>query len=179
MKLLKSRDGIIELISVLFSLAYTVLYMYESPWAFLFGALGASGFVYLCFQKKIFAESALQLFYVGMAIYGYVNLGGDWGEVHWPMEKHGLWILGGIIGTIGLGWILNNKTTSEATYLDAFTTVFSIVATVLMMEFVVENWLYWIVINAVSSLLYFRRKLYFGSALFLIYLALSIKAYFF
>ncbi|NQX91639.1 MAG: nicotinamide mononucleotide transporter [Flavobacteriales bacterium] len=179
MELLKSRDGIIEIISVVFSLLYTVLYIDQSPWAFLFGALGAAGFVYLCFQKKIYAESALQLFYVGMAIYGYLNLGAEWGETHWSWSAHAYWIVAGVIVTIGLGTFLKRNTGSKATYLDAFTTVFAVIATVLMMEFVVENWLYWIVINAVSSVLYFRRKLYFGSVLFAIYMILAIKAYFF
>ncbi|HCQ15591.1 MAG TPA: hypothetical protein DIU20_04980, partial [Cryomorphaceae bacterium] len=38
-----------------------------------------------------------------------------------------------------------------------------------------ENWLYWIVIDAVSIYLYVKRGLYFTAGLFVLYTFLSIK----
>jgi len=50
-------------------------------------------------------------------------------------------------------------------------------ATWLMMNFVHENWLYFIVLNAASIALYANRKLYKASLMFVLYLWMSVDAY--
>ena len=42
---------------------------------------------------------------------------------------------------------------------------------------VLENWLYWFVIDGVSVLLYITRELYLTAALFVLYLVLIIIGY--
>ncbi|MEM9022534.1 MAG: nicotinamide riboside transporter PnuC [Bacteroidota bacterium] len=168
----------IEALAVLCSLTYTVLYQLGNIWCWAFAASGAVLFVYLCFRRNILAESALQLFYVGMAIYGYTHWNDAWQTLHWPLSSHLLWI-GGALGALFLTWqFLQRFTTSAMPLVDAFTTVFSIVATWIMVNYVHENWLYWIVIDAVSVYLYFQRKMYFGAGLFVLYTLLSIGGYF-
>ena len=61
---------------------------------------------------------------------------------------------------------------------DSFTTVFSIIATLVMVNYVHENYLYWMVIDAVSVHLYWKRELYFGSLLYVVYTALVTAGYF-
>ena len=61
---------------------------------------------------------------------------------------------------------------------DTFTTVFSVVATILVIKKVLENWLYWIVIDLVSIFLYFEKDLHLSSILFMIYTIIAIKGYF-
>jgi nicotinamide mononucleotide transporter len=47
-----------------------------------------------------------------------------------------------------------------------------------MMNYVHENWLYFIVINAVSLVIYPIRGMWLASFMFLIYLLMSIDGYF-
>jgi nicotinamide mononucleotide transporter len=42
---------------------------------------------------------------------------------------------------------------------------------------VIENWLYWIVINSISIFLYIDRELYQTAGLFALYLVLSVMGY--
>jgi nicotinamide mononucleotide transporter len=42
---------------------------------------------------------------------------------------------------------------------------------------VLENWLYWIVIDAVSIFLYIDRELYQTAVLFMLYLVLAVIGY--
>lgn len=168
---------IIEVLSVVFSLIYTWTYIQGHSWCFIFGGLGALGFVYLCWLKRIYAESALQLFYVGFAIYGYLNTSDEWLVLHHSWLDNMPYLLTSILGTALLGFGLKRFTNAAAPYLDAFTTVFSLVATVLMVNFIHENWLYWMVIDAVSALLYLKRKLYFGAVLFVLYFFLAIYGF--
>lgn len=168
----------LEFLAVVFGLAYTVLYAREIVWCWLFAFLGSSIFVYLCYLKRIYAESFLQLFYVLMAVYGYFSTEGDFTPQSWTASSHFWLIVAGVAANAGIGAFLKYKTDSAVPYLDAFTTVFSILATWLMVNYIHENWLYWIVINAVSVWLYYQRQLYFGAILFVIYTIISITAYF-
>jgi nicotinamide mononucleotide transporter len=61
---------------------------------------------------------------------------------------------------------------------DSFTTVFSIIATYMITKKVLENWLYWIVIDAVSIYLYLSRDLHLTSFLFMLYAIIAIFGYF-
>jgi nicotinamide mononucleotide transporter len=47
-----------------------------------------------------------------------------------------------------------------------------------MVQFIHENWLYWLVIDAVAVVLYARRGLYLGAALFALYGVMAASAYF-
>lgn len=147
------------------------------PSAFIPAFLGSGIFVVLCWTRKIYAESFLQLFYVGMAIYGYFQTDSEWRVEHWGFMENLPYLALGIFGVAGTGFALQRFTDAERPYLDAFTTVFSLIATWLMVNFIHENWLYWIIIDAVAIFLYYQRQLYFGAALFVIYLVMAIDGY--
>lgn len=172
----KNKARLIEVAAVTFSVAYTWMYLKGYlPWAFIPAALGAGLFAYICWNKKIYAESALQAFYIGLAGLGIIGYGNDF-------QISGLFHLillsGAAIGTVVLGVILKKTTDAMLPFLDAFTTAFSLVATWLMINMIHENWLYWIVIDTVSIYLYAKRGLKLSSVLFLLYLLLALDGYF-
>lgn len=161
-------------------MAYTILITYNSVWCWFFAFFSGLLFLILCYQKKIYAEVALQGFYVFMAIYGFLNWGEGLSESPEPLSytSH-LMIIGGaglIVFVSGIS--LKNLSNSQLPFLDSFTTVFSLVATALMVLLYRENWLYWIVIDAVSIALYYRRGLKLSAILFAIYTLLAINGYF-
>ncbi|MFZ6050857.1 nicotinamide riboside transporter PnuC [Halocola ammonii] len=174
----KSTLKVLEILAVIFGLAYTYLYAIEVVWCWPFAILGSSIFVYLCYVRRIYAESFLQLFYVLMAFYGYFSTSGEFERTYWTVGNHLLLIGTAAVINVGLGYFLKRQTDSALPFLDAFTTVFSIFATWVMVNYVHENWLYFIVIDAVSVWLYYKRKLYYGAILFVIYTVISILAYF-
>ena len=62
--------------------------------------------------------------------------------------------------------------------LDSFTTWGSIVTTWMVARKILENWLYWLVIDSASIYLYLDRELYLTAALFAVYLVIVIFGYF-
>ena len=58
--------------------------------------------------------------------------------------------------------------------LDAYVSVFSVVATYMVAHKIYHNWHYWIVINAAAAVLYYQYGLYFSSLLFVIYIGFSV-----
>lgn len=166
-----------ELVAVVASLGYTWLLIEGSVLCWGFALLASLIYLYLCFVKRIYAESLLQLFYVFTAVYGWVRwqeTGGTIGH-SMPWNVHVMVILSGMALFLISGFLLKRLTDAATPYVDSFTTVFSIFATLLMIYLIPENWAYWIVIDAVSVYLYFKRKLYFTTALFVLYTALSVK----
>ena len=71
----------------------------------------------------------------------------------WPISYHlyNLAISGGV--AFILGFCFDTFTDQANPYADAFTTVFSLAATFMVVRKVLENWIYWIVIDLVSIFL--------------------------
>ena len=170
----------IESSAVLMSVLYVFFAAKENIWCWCFGAISAILYTYICFNIKLYAETFLQLFYLIMAVIGYIS----WKKPEvskinqWSVKKHLILILLSIIFVFIVGFLLSIRTDAKMPLVDTFTTVFSVVATILVIKKVLENWLYWIVIDLVSIFLYFERDLYLSSILFMIYTIIAIKGYF-
>ncbi len=169
-----------EAVAVVFSILYTWLLADGNMWCWWF-AIGASIiYIALTIRVGIFAESFLHFVYLIMAIYG-LNRSREWEEsgisesFGWPI--HLLAVGMGGLTTFIFGRLLTTFKSAKATYLDSFTTVFSLWATWLMVNFYAENWLYWIVIDAASSVLYFRQRLFLSSILFLAYMLMALRGW--
>lgn len=173
-----------EAIAVLLSLAYTFLYIRfaatggDISLAYIPAFFGSLVFMLLTWNKKIYAESALHLFYVLFALYGFFGTPDDWRIEHTTWLEQLPYLIGGFIAVASTGYLLKLKTDAATPYLDAFTTVFSLIATWLMLAYIHENWIYWIVIDFVAIYLYALRKMYISSLLFVLYLIMAIDGYF-
>jgi nicotinamide mononucleotide transporter len=77
-----------------------------------------------------------------------------------------------------LGYVIANYTPAAFPYLDTFTTVFAVFATYLVTQKVLENWLYWVVIDAISIYLYIEKGLIPTTVLFIIYVIIAAYGYF-
>lgn len=168
---------VLEFLAVFFGVIYTVLYIQEVKFCFVFAVLGALLYSYLCYIKQILAESFLQLFYILTAIYGWFNWG-NYGTNSYAISTHILFLIFTILAVVGVGYFLKTKVKSKLPYLDSFTTVSSLTGTWLMVNFIHETWLYFIAINAVSMFLYYQRGLKISVLLFAFYVYLSIAGWF-
>ena len=178
---LKFNWSIIESVAVLFSIAYVVLAAKQNIWCWFFAAISVSLYIYICFSSQLFAETGLQAFYLYMAAYGYYN----WNKSNkrlkvsqWNTSKHLILILLATIFTFIMGFYFTTYTSAKMPIVDSFTTIFSIIATYMITKKVLENWLYWIVIDVVSIYLYFNRDLHLTSLLFMLYTIIAIFGYF-
>ena len=80
--------------------------------------------------------------------------------------------------TFLLGYYLTIHTSAASPLIDSFTTIFSIIGTFMVAKKILENWIYWIIIDIVSIQLYIGRELYLTGLLFLIYSVIAIYGYF-
>jgi nicotinamide mononucleotide transporter len=169
---------ITELVAVVCNLLFTWFYLNANPVCYAFGIAGPVLFGVLCYSRKIYAEILLQAVYVTMAVYGWLSLGQGWQEQIWTLATHVVLIAVGTLAVIGAGKWLSAKTDARLPYLDATTTVFGIIGTWAMVNYVHANWLYFIGINALSVVLYSRRKMYLGALMYALYFLMAIDGYF-
>jgi nicotinamide mononucleotide transporter len=93
------------------------------------------------------------------------------------IKEHAVLIAGGFALTLVVGYFFGRYTAAASTYLDAFTTVFSILATYLVTRKILENWLYWIIIDTVYIYLYFSREGYLFALLNVVFVVVSVVGY--
>ncbi len=167
-------ERITEALAVGLNLAYTALYILEIKWCFILAFVGSLLFVWLCFRKNILAEVVLQGFYVFMAVYGWNHWGSSFEVTRWEFQTHVMLIGTGIVVWLASAMWLRTFSNSKLPFIDTFTTIFSILATWLMVNMEPTNWWYWIVIDSISIYLYCKRGLKFGAAMFVVYLVLAI-----
>ena len=178
---LKFNWSIIESGAVLFSILYVVLAAKQNIWCWFFAGISVTLYIYICFISHLFAETGLQVFYLFMAVYGYYNWNNSKIAINinqWNFSKHLFLILIAAIITFLMGFYFTTYTSAKMPIVDSFTSVFSIIATYMLTKKVLESWLYWIVIDAMSIYLYFSRDLHLTSLLFLIYTVIAIFGYF-
>ena len=172
--------SIVESIAVFFSVLYVVLAARESIWCWGAACISVSIYIYICYTAKLYPETGLQVFYLIMAGVGYYMWNKDKKEEikEWSELKHlGIIFLGTIL-TFFMGFYFSIYTDSVMPIIDSFTTIFSLIATYMVVKKVLGNWLYWIVIDLVSVYLYFNRDLHLTSLLFIVYTIIAIFGYF-
>ncbi|MFT5794101.1 MAG: nicotinamide mononucleotide transporter [Candidatus Azotimanducaceae bacterium] len=166
----------LELVAVLLAVAYLLLAVREDPRCWYAAFASTMIFLVLFWQVKLYMESVLQVYYLGMAVYGWYqwrqpNDGQAPASIQtWPWSRHALVILA-VAGLSALsGFLLERYTDAQSPYLDAFTTWASVVTTYMVTRKVLENWAYWLLIDSLSIYLYLDRALYFTSLLFAVYI---------
>ena len=169
-----------ETVAVFFSIIYVVLAAKESVWCWAAALISVSIYIYICFKAQLYAETGLQVFYFIMAIYGYFS----WKKNNsllrineLAISNHILIMILGSLLTFILGFYLSAYTDSQLPIVDSFTTVFSVIATYMVVKKILSNWLYFIIIDAVSIYLYFSRDLHMTALLFSIYTIIAIIGY--
>ena len=171
-------DIVIEVVSVILSLAFLVLLMRENIWCWSFGIVSSLLGIYLFVQTKLYSEAILYLFYAVMGVYGWwvwnKKKGGSMPVVKWPVRRSLIGFSFGAALAVLLGWYFKTYSDAENPFVDATTTSFSFLATYLEAHKVLSAWVYWIVINAASIWLYQSRGLQIYSLLMIAYTALSV-----
>lgn len=173
----------LEIISVIFGLAYIVLAARENSWCWPAAFIGTGTAILLFWDASLLMESGLNLYYLAMAVFGWWQWrkggakGGTLAISSWKVKEHLLAISIIVLLTIASGALLASKTSAALPYLDSFTTWAAVLTTWMVACKILQNWLYWIVIDALSIYLYMERGLYLYALLFLLYVFIAVFGY--
>lgn len=128
--------------------------------SYVFGMYNTFGYAYLAYINGLFGEVMLNLlFFVPMNFVGFYmwkkNFQGGKLAMR-QMELRGMLLVGAVCisGFLLLGFGLSFLPGQNSPYIDALTTVLSVVATILMVRRFKEQWLVYIVLNIFTVLLW-------------------------
>jgi nicotinamide mononucleotide transporter len=178
------NTSLAEAIAAAIGLAYLLLAVKRNLLCWLCAFVSTAIYLVLFAKAALYMQSALQVFYLVMAVYGFI----DWKAERtdeagvlirtWSARQHGLAAIGVAIATMINGWLLAQHTDAAAPYLDSFVTWSSVITTWMVARRVLENWLYWIVVDAIAAYLYFSQGLLWTTVLFVIYLGIVVRGFF-
>jgi nicotinamide mononucleotide transporter len=82
-----------------------------------------------------------------------------------------------LVFSVVSGWLLESYTNAALPFLDALVTWGAVVATYMVAKKVLENWIYWFVIDTISIFLFVARDLWITALLFMIYIVIILFGY--
>ncbi|NKZ67081.1 nicotinamide riboside transporter PnuC [Rhodococcus hoagii] len=152
----------------------------QSVWNWPIGIANNVVWILLFATAGLFADSALQIVYIALAVWGWRNWvqgrAGDTLPVTGTTGTEWIWLAGaGIAGTGALMLFLDTATSSTVPFWDAVTTVLSLLATWGQATKRWESWLLWIAADLIYIPLYLHKGLTLTALLYAGFLLLCIR----
>jgi len=171
-----------EILAAILAIIYLLLALKQDIRCWIAWIISSLMYLFVMLYAGLLMESALQIFYVGMGVYGWMQ----WDKRsaqdklsirRWNKKQH-FYAIGSVLCIVVIsGYLLSLNSNAVAPYIDSFTTWGAILATFMVAKKVLENWIYWFVIDFVSVFLFLSRELYPTAALFVIYLVIIVLGY--
>lgn len=151
----------------------------ENVWNFPIGIANSVLFFFLFLDAKLYADMGLQVVYVILGFQGWYQ----WlyfGENRTKLTVSRTSVamaaglaIAGVVATIGMREFLERQGDS-APFLDALTTVLSLIAQFLMNWKRLENWYVWIAADVIYVGLYSYRALYLTAILYALFIVMCV-----
>ena len=185
----------LDMLTTILGLAYIVLEYRASIWMWVVGFFMEALGIVLYYQKGLYADCGMEFYYLAMTIYGFIAWkspfrkasGEHVAEKAKPKEmpithiKKSLivpWTLITLAIWGALYAFLVTCTDSRVPVADSFTTALSIVGIIALSHKYLEQWLIWIVVDAVTCVLYFYKDIPFKASLYGLYVVIAVMGYF-
>ena len=172
-----------EMLAVLFAIIYLLLAVKQDVKCWFAAIISSLLYFFIMYDAGLYMEAYLQIFYIIMAFYGLQQWrSGDANAPQlivrtWDMRLHIKVIILIIFMTLISGFLLEKYTNAILPFIDGLTTWGAIVATYMVAKRLLENWIYWFVIDFISIFLFMSRGLYLTAGLFFIYLVIIYFGY--
>lgn len=156
-------DSKIALVSAVCGISYTILAGKGKISCFLFGLMGTLCYAYIAFQNQIYGNVLLYvLYYFPMQLWGifkwkkHLNkASGEIVKTTLAKKERYIYAFLTIVVSILMYFVLK-FTGDSAPLMDSLTTVFSIGGLLLTVKRCIEQWYFWLVVNALATIMWFQ-----------------------
>lgn len=179
----------LEFFGTILNIATVWLCARRKIWNWPVGIVATMLFAVLFYQIQLYSDFFEQIYFIFTGIWGWwawsrVSSSGVRGSTVSTMSLREIFAAGIFLafGTLALGWFVGRihvffpvafPEAASFPYLDAFTTVASFAAQILLVLRRVENWYLWIVIDVIGIWLYYEKDVKFVSLLYVVFLVLA------
>ena len=173
----------IEITAVILAIFYLVLVVKQNILCWVCGIISSILYFFIMHSAGLYMEAYLQIFYVFMGFYGWSQWKTKTSNTSnfvvntWKKSQHLFATSMVLILSIISATMLRFFTDAALPFLDALVTWGAVVATYMVAKKLLENWIYWLVIDSVSIFLFISRDLFPTAFLFGIYIIIIIYGY--
>ena len=166
----------LEFTAVFFAILYLILAVNQNILCWVAGIVSSILYFFIMQSAGLYMEAYLQIFYVFMGLYGWLQwrkgnqIDNNFIVNTWSMLKHFYAISLILALSVLSGLLLKSYTDAALPFFDAFVTWGAVVATYMVAKKLLENWIYWLVIDSISILLFISRDLWLTACLFGVYI---------
>ncbi len=170
----------VEWLAAMLGLANVWLIVKRSVWNYPFALAMCALYLLIFADAKLYSDAGLQIFFIAINLYGWLawlKNRADAGDVVvecMDTAQRLIWAA----GTLGLcilwGTGMARLTDASYPYWDGSVAMISIVSQILMAQRKLENWIGWIIVNALSIPLYLVKGLYPTMVLYTILLGMAV-----
>ncbi|MCZ6658238.1 MAG: nicotinamide riboside transporter PnuC [Gammaproteobacteria bacterium] len=172
----------LEFIGLVSGLLCVWLLIKENIWTFPIGLVYAVVSVVVMAQANLYADTLLNFYYVVMNGYGwyYWSYRGTRSTddtlivTNMPLRIGGVLTVLVVVGTVVMGWLLDTRTDADLAYWDSLTTTMSFAAMWMTARKYIENWIVWLVVDVIATIMYVVKGLDFYAILYGVYLAFAV-----
>lgn len=173
----------VEWVAAALALGYLLLAIRQNAWCWGFAIASAMLYLVVFAHSGLYMQAALQVFYAGMGVYGWRTWSGTPDSAplaisRWPARHHVL-ACAAILTVAAVNGALITRQAADGwvPYLDAAIAWGSVLATWMVTRKILENWLYWIVLDAAMAVLAAWQGLAATTLLFTLYTLLAVRGY--
>ena len=188
----------LDIVTTILGLAYILLEYRASIWMWAVGFLMQALGIVLYYQKGLYADCAMEFYYLSMTVYGFGCwvIGDRWWRksksnaqtpspntqqptpiTHFPRRLVLPWLALIAVVWAVIYWLLASFTNSNVPLADSFTTALSIVGIWALAHKYLEQWFIWIAVDVVTCVLYFYKDIPFKASLYALYVVIAIAGY--
>ena len=173
----------IEITAVIFAILYLVLAVKQNILCWVAGIISSVLYFFIMNSAGLYMEAYLQIFYVGMGFYGWsqwragVDNATSFIVNTWTKNQHLSAIFTILFLSAMSGFLLDSYTDAALPFLDALVTWGAVIATYMVAKKLLENWVYWFIIDGISVFLFIARDLWLTALLFAIYMVIIFFGY--
>jgi nicotinamide mononucleotide transporter len=163
---------LLELLASLLGVVYIILIARKNVFGWLAGIISCAIFAGLCIKSDLVSQGIIQVVNVVMGVWGWLQ----WHKQVIPVKsfpKLSIIFLA-ILPVLYVGAIIWLPLFSWSTRLDQIALIYSIVATLLTVRMIQQNWLLWLIVNGITAITAFSNELYFYAGLSVVYFGVSL-----
>lgn len=172
---------LIEIFGLLFGILYILGMIKEKWYSWPLGLLAVGFYAISCYHLELFGELFLQIIYAILAVYGWWKWRRGSQKDITISKLSSFQYIAAILGAISisfLSYFILSSIGSSLPVLDSTTNGFAIIATFLAARKKIENWLFWIPINAITILMMLFKGMPFYAVLYFCYGVFALIGYY-
>ncbi len=177
----------LDIFTTILGLIYILLEYKASIALWIVGIIMPALDIYLYYSHGLYGDAGMAVYYTVAAVYGYVV----WKFGKKKNQKEGMQMpithfrrkliipttIFFVVAMAATYYVLTNYTDSTVPLLDSFTNALSFVGLWALARKYIEQWLVWIIVDAVSCYLYISKGIPFKAGLYGLYVVIAVLGY--